>query len=123
MRVAFHTLGCKVNQYETEALREKFSRAGHMIVHEDEAADVYVINTCTVTSLADRKSRQFIRRSRKRNPEAVIAVTGCYAQMKPEEVASIEGVEIVAGTDEKSSLLPMIEEYMRNHRGAVAVRP
>ena len=105
MKVAFHTLGCKVNQYETEAIRQQFIRAGHEIVGEDDFADVYIINTCTVTNLADRKSRQFIRKSKKVNPNGVIGVTGCYAQMRPDEVAEIDGVEIVVGTDEKNNLL------------------
>ena len=86
MRVAFHTLGCKVNQYETEALREQFSAAGYQLAAEDERADVYVINTCTVTNLADRKSRQFIRQARRRNPDAVIAVAA--AQIGYKEKAS-----------------------------------
>ncbi|MDD5922719.1 MAG: tRNA (N(6)-L-threonylcarbamoyladenosine(37)-C(2))-methylthiotransferase MtaB [Eubacteriales bacterium] len=111
-RAAFHTLGCKVNQYETEALIEQFRRAGFEIVGEDQTADAYIINTCTVTNLADRKSRQFIRRARKKNSEAVIAVTGCYAQVKPEEISSIEGVEIVCGTDEKKELLHLVEERL-----------
>jgi len=122
MRVAFHTLGCKVNQYETESMKEQFQGAGHEIVGEEDFADVYVVNTCTVTNLADRKSRQFIRRARKINPEAVVAVTGCYAQIKPEEVAAIEGVEIVTGTDEKHRLLELVEEYFNEHHKTVLVK-
>lgn len=114
MKVGFHTLGCKVNQYETEALKEQFKEAGHQIVDEDDFADVYVVNTCTVTHLADRKSRQYIRKMKRKNPDAVIAVTGCYAQVNPEEVAAIEGVNIVAGTDEKQNLLTYIEECRKN---------
>lgn len=102
MKAAFHTLGCKVNQYETEAIKEQFRALGWEIGGEEEVCDAYVINTCTVTNLADRKSRQFIRRARRLNPDALVAVTGCYAQIKPEEVAAIEGVEIVTGTDRKS---------------------
>ena len=112
MKVAFHTLGCKVNQYETEAMKEQFSAAGYFIVGEEDFADVYVINTCTVTSLADRKSRQYIRRMNRVNPHAVVAVTGCYAQVNPKQVSAIEGVHIVAGTNEKQNLLTYIEEYM-----------
>ena len=85
MKIAFHTLGCKVNQYETEAMKEQFRTAGHEIVGEEDFADVYIINTCTVTNLADRKSRQYIRRMKKQAPEAIVAVTGCYAQVSPEE--------------------------------------
>ncbi len=112
MKVAFHTLGCKVNQYETEALKEKFSQKGYSVVDEKEFADIYVINTCTVTSLADRKSRQYIRKMKKVNPASVMAVTGCYAQISPDEVASIEGVNLVAGTNEKGRLVEYIEEYL-----------
>ena len=113
MKAAFYTLGCKVNQYETESMREQFRRAGFDVVSEDEAADVYVVNTCTVTNMADRKSRQFIRKAHKLNPDAVIAVTGCYAQMDKEAVASIEGVDIVTGTDEKSEILKLVEDMLR----------
>ncbi len=111
MRVAFHTLGCKVNQYETEAMKEQFSSAGYDIVNEEDFADVYVINTCTVTNLADRKSRQYIRKMKRVNPEATVAVTGCYAQVNPDEVSRIEGVNVVAGTNEKQNLIRYIEEY------------
>jgi threonylcarbamoyladenosine tRNA methylthiotransferase MtaB len=113
MDIAFHTLGCRVNQYESEALQEKFKASGHQIVPETEVADVYVINTCTVTGLADRKSRQFIRRLRKLNPNSILAVIGCYAQMQPEEIAALEGVNIVAGTNEKAGLVEIVEGYAR----------
>lgn len=122
MKVAFHTLGCKVNQYETEAIRQQFIRAGHEIVGEDDFADVYIINTCTVTNLADRKSRQFIRKSKKVNPNGVIGVIGCYAQMRPDEIAEIDGVEIVVGTDEKNNLLKKVEEYFDTHNRAFIVK-
>jgi threonylcarbamoyladenosine tRNA methylthiotransferase MtaB len=114
MNIAFHTLGCKVNQYESEALQEKFKANGHLIVPETEPADVYVINTCTVTGLADRKSRQFIRRLRKLNPDCILAVIGCYAQMQPDEIAALEGVNIIAGTNEKAGLVEMVEGYARS---------
>ncbi|MBR5516922.1 MAG: tRNA (N(6)-L-threonylcarbamoyladenosine(37)-C(2))-methylthiotransferase MtaB [Firmicutes bacterium] len=112
MKVAFHTLGCKVNQYETEAMRQQFVKAGFESVDENDFADVYVINTCTVTNLADRKSRQYIRRMKKGNPEAVIAVTGCYAQIKPEELAELPEVDIVAGTGEKNNIIEYVHEFM-----------
>ncbi|MGI6204733.1 MAG: tRNA (N(6)-L-threonylcarbamoyladenosine(37)-C(2))-methylthiotransferase MtaB [Anaerovoracaceae bacterium] len=111
MKVAFKTLGCKVNQYETEALKEKFRAAGHVVVNENDPADIYVINTCTVTSLADRKSRQFIRRAKRINAESIVAVTGCYAQVSPDEIAEIDGVDIVAGTNEKMDLPQIIASY------------
>ena len=116
MKIAFHTLGCKVNQYETEGLKENFKKAGHEVVPDTEFADAYVINTCTVTNLADRKSRQFIRRARAINPDAAIAVTGCYVQVSPEEVAAIEGVDIIAGTNEKSAMVSLVEEYIKDGR-------
>ena len=118
IRIAFHTLGCKVNQYETEALKEKFVQKGYEIVSDEERADIYVINTCTVTNLADRKSRQFIRKARRLNEDAVIAVTGCYAETDPDEVSSIEGVSIVCGTGEKAELPNYIERYM-SEKGVV----
>lgn len=113
MKIAFHTLGCKVNQYETEAMAARFKERGHVIVGEDEFADVYVVNTCTVTAMADRKSRQFIRRMKKKNPDSIIAVTGCYVQIDPDSVASIEGVDIITGINEKSSLPDYVEEYAK----------
>ena len=112
MKAAFHTLGCKVNQYETEAMKEQFKAAGFEITGEEDFADVYVINTCTVTNLADRKSRQYIRRMKKKNPEAVVAVTGCYAQVKPEEVSALEEVNIVAGTGEKNNIVRYVQEFL-----------
>lgn len=105
MKVAFHTLGCKVNQYETEAMKEQFIMAGFDIVSEEEKADVYVINTCTVTNIADRKSRQYIRKMKTLSPEAVIAVLGCYSQVKPEELAGMREVDIVMGNGEKNTLI------------------
>lgn len=114
MKIAFHTLGCKVNQYETEALAERFAEKGHEIVGETDFADVYIINTCSVTSLADRKSRQYIRRMKKINPDSIVAVTGCYSQVAPEEVAAVEGVNIVTGTNEKSRLAEYIDLYAGN---------
>lgn len=106
---AFYTLGCKVNQYETEAVSELFSDAGYSVVPFSEKADCYVINTCSVTSMSDRKSRQIIRRAKKNNPDAVIAVMGCYSQTAPEEVLRIDGVNLVLGTKEKGSVLRLIK--------------
>ena len=116
MRIAFHTLGCKVNQYETEAMKEQFKAAGCTIVGEEEAADVYIINTCTVTNLADRKSRQYIRRMKKKCPDAVVAVTGCYAQVKPDEVAALDEVDIVAGTGEKNNIFSYVQQFMEERK-------
>lgn len=108
--VAFYTLGCKVNQYETEAMTELFQKSGYQIVEFDSPADIYVINTCTVTNMSDRKSRQIIRRARKNNPDALIAVSGCYAQTAPEQVSSIEGVNLVIGTKDRADIVRLVEE-------------
>ena len=110
MKIAFHTLGCKVNQYESEAMAQMFRRAGYEIVGERDFADVYVVNTCTVTSIADKKSRQYIRRMKKVNPDSIVAVTGCYSQISTDEVAKIDDVDIINGTNEKSTLI----EYINN---------
>ena len=122
MRSAFHTLGCKVNQYETEAMKEQFSAAGYEIVGEEDIADVYIINTCTVTNLADRKSRQYIRRMKKQSPDAIVAVTGCYAQVSPEELTAMEEVDIVAGTGEKNNLLAYVEEFRQKREAQLHIK-
>ncbi|MBQ6685080.1 MAG: tRNA (N(6)-L-threonylcarbamoyladenosine(37)-C(2))-methylthiotransferase MtaB, partial [Firmicutes bacterium] len=117
MKIAFYTLGCKVNQYETQGLKENFKSLGYDIADSaEEEADVYVVNTCTVTGLSDRKSRQYIRRMKKKNPDAITAVIGCYAQISPDEVAAVEGVDIVAGTNEKSRLPELIELWKKEHQ-------
>ncbi len=105
---AFYTLGCKVNQYETEAVEELFEKNGYTSVPFSEKADCYIINTCSVTSMSDRKSRQMIRRARKTNPDALIAVMGCYSQTAPDEVLAIDGVNLVLGTKDKSSAVRLM---------------
>ena len=97
MKVAFETLGCRVNQYETEAMTEKFINEGFEITRFEKSADIYVINTCTVTNMGDKKSRQMIGRARRLNPLAVIAVVGCYSQVDPENVSNIKGVRKHSG--------------------------
>lgn len=104
MKIAFHTLGCKVNQYETEAMKEEFSSRGVQIVREDDAADAYIINTCTVTSVADSKSRKYIRRMKKLSPQSLMVVTGCYAQTASEELEAMEDVDLVIGNNLKSTI-------------------
>lgn len=111
-KAAFYTLGCKVNQYETEAMIESFENAGYQIVKYDEYADVYIINTCTVTNMSDRKSRQIIRRALELNPDAFVAVVGCYSQIAPEEVLNIPGVSLVVGTNERNRIVELIEYAM-----------
>lgn len=120
--VAFYTLGCKVNQYETAALASLFARRGYKVSEDFEGpADVYVINTCTVTRTADQKSRQAIRRAIRRNPDAVVVVTGCYAQVNPEAVAAIPGVDVVVGTFGRERLVDLVEEAMATGQQVVAV--
>lgn len=122
MKVAFHTLGCKVNQYESEAMAGNFKAEGYEVVGEKDFADVYIINTCTVTAVADKKSRQYIRRMKKVNPDSIIAVTGCYAQIQPEEVAAVEGVDIVTGTNEKHCLTDYVAEFMKNKQKQLHIK-
>ena len=116
MKVSFYTLGCKVNQYETQAVAEAFRRSGYEIAAEEDTADVYVVNTCTVTRLADRKSRQYIRRMKKANPDAVVVIMGCYPQTNPEEVAQIEEADIILGTTEKTKAPEYAAEFLRNRQ-------
>lgn len=119
--VAFYTLGCKVNAYETEAIWHMFEKAGYTRVDFESDADVYVINTCTVTHTGDKKSRQIIRRAIRQNPDAVVAVTGCYAQTSPAEILNIPGVDIVVGTQGRDRLLAYVEEVKRTREPINAV--
>ena len=112
-KVAFYTLGCKVNQYETQAMTELFQKAGYEVVSFESFADIYVVNTCTVTNLGDRKSRQMIRRAKKQNPNAFLAVTGCYAQVSPEEVAKVDGIDLILGTDKRREIVTLCENEIR----------
>ena len=111
--VAFHTLGCKVNHYETEAIWQLFKAENYERVDYESKADVYVINTCTVTNTGDKKSRQVIRRAIRKNPDAVICVTGCYAQTSPAEIMAIPGVDIVVGTQDRTKMIPYIEQFKK----------
>ncbi len=114
-KVAFYTLGCKVNQYETDAMLEMFKKDGYEQVDSEDFADVYVINTCTVTHMSDRKSRQYIRRMKKKNPESIIAVVGCYSQVSPEEILEIEEVNLVMGTNERRQIVDEIKKLQSNN--------
>ena len=107
------TLGCKVNQFETETMEGLFKKQGYEIVPFTEAADFYVINTCSVTSLGEKKSRQLIRRAKRQNEQAIIAVTGCYSQVAPEEIKAIDGVRVVLGTKERAHIVDYVEQAAR----------
>ncbi len=119
MRVAFCTLGCKVNQYDTDAMREMFVNAGHTIAEFDDVADVYIINTCTVTSTGDKKSRQMASRAHSLCPDAKIILTGCYAQTAPEEALSLPGVSLVLGTGERGRIVSLAEELISGNDSKV----
>lgn len=108
--VAFVTLGCKLNFSETSAIARQFLSNGYQSVPQSRPADIYVINTCSVTEHADKKCRQTIRKLHKQNPDAIIAVTGCYAQLKPQEILEIEGVDIVVGADRKGDVFQLVSE-------------
>ncbi len=120
MKVAFYTLGCKVNQYETQALEQLFSARGHTVVPFDEMADVYIINTCTVTAVSDKKSRQVIRRVRKTAPDAVVAVCGCYPQTHPADMDAL-GVDLVSGTGDRLGFVELTEQTVRERRPITAL--
>ena len=111
------TLGCKVNQFETETMEGLFRARGYDVVAFEDMADVYVINTCSVTHLSDRKSRQMIRRAARTNPRACIAVTGCYAQVAPEEIRALEGVRVVIGTKERARIVDYVEASLHETTG------
>ena len=114
--VAFLSLGCKVNAYETESIKEMFKNAGYEIRQFNEAADIYIVNTCTVTNIADRKSRQMLHRAKKLNPEAVVVAVGCYVQAPQSKLEDDDLVDILVGTRGKSSVLDLVEEYIRSNK-------
>ena len=120
MRIAFYTLGCKVNQYETQALEQLFTQRGHTLVPFDGDADAYVINTCTVTAVSDKKSRQTVRQARKRAPEAIVAVCGCYPQTHPQDMEGLS-VDLVAGTGDRLHFVELLEQTWRDRRPVTAL--
>lgn len=115
-KAALHNLGCKVNAYETEAMQELLEKAGYEIVPFKEGADVYIINTCTVTNMADRKSRQMLHRARKMNPDAIVVAAGCYVQTKNEEDVLDDSIDIVIGNNRKQDIVTILEEYEAKKR-------
>ena len=122
-KVAFHTLGCKLNFSETSTIGEQFLKRGYNIVDYNESADVYVINTCTVTENSDRECRQIVRRALRNNPDAYVIVTGCYAQLRPDEIAKIDGVDAVLGSKEKFNLFSYIDDFEKTNLSCVHVSP
>jgi len=116
LKVAFATLGCRMNQFETSALEEKFSQKGYEIADFDKKADVYIVNTCTVTNDADRTSRKTLRKAKRQNPDAIVVATGCYAQVSPEKLAQIEEIDLVIGNSHKTAVYEIVENYINERR-------
>ncbi len=116
--VALHNLGCKVNAYEMDVMQQMLQEKGYKIVAFDEAADIYIINTCTVTNIADRKSRQMLHRARKCNPDAVVVAVGCYVQTGEEAVRQDEAIDLAIGNNRKKDLVPILEEYLDRRKKA-----
>ena len=110
-KAALHNLGCKVNAYETEAMQQLLEQAGYEIVPFGEKADVYLINTCTVTNIADRKSRQMLHKARKMNPDAIVVAAGCYAQTDTAKLKEDVSVDIILGNNQKHQIADILEEY------------
>ena len=111
-RVALHNLGCKVNAYETEAMQQMLEAAGYEIVPFAPGADVYVINTCTVTNIADRKSRQMLHKAKKMNPDAIVVATGCYVQTGKEKAQADPSIDLIIGNNRKKELVSILEQFM-----------
>ena len=115
LKIALYTLGCKVNQYETQAMERELRRRGHMLTDFEDLADAYIINTCTVTAVSDKKSRNAVRRAKKRNPAAVVAVAGCYAQVAPEQLRAL-GIDVLGGSGGRMAFLDAVEEEFSRRR-------
>ena len=113
--VALHNLGCKVNAYELEVIGQKLQESGYMIVPFDDKADIYIVNTCTVTNIADRKSRQMLHRAKKRNPDAVVVAVGCYVQTGKEEALLDGSIDLAVGNNRKKDLLPILEAFLEEN--------
>ena len=114
-KVAFITLGCKVNQYETNAMAQKFIEKGYTVVEEKEKADIYIINTCTVTNMSDRKSRQMLRKVKETNPNAIVVAVGCYVQVAKKELEQIPEIDIILGNNEKADIVTYVENYIKDN--------
>lgn len=120
-KVAFITLGCKVNQYETNAMTQKFIESGYKVVEYHEKADIYIINTCTVTNMSDRKSRQMLRRVKELNREAIVVACGCYVQVAKKELEKIEEIDLILGNNEKSNVVKYVKEYIEKKQKQVEI--
>ena len=120
-KVALHNLGCKVNSYELDVIGQKLQEKGYTIVPFEEQADVYVINTCTVTNIADRKSRQMLHQAKKRNPEAIVVAVGCYVQTGKEQVLEDAGIDLAIGNNRKKDLVEILESYLADRQGACSM--
>lgn len=115
IKVKFITLGCKVNQYETNAMAQKFIEKGYKLVENNEKSDIYIINTCTVTNMSDRKSRQMLRKVKEQNKNAIVVAVGCYAQVAKDELEKISEIDIVLGNNEKAEIIKYVEEFIKNN--------
>ena len=113
--VAIYTLGCKTNQYESNAIMQEFLKAGYKAVNFDEKADIYIVNTCTVTNMSDRKSRQILRRAKQKNKDSILIATGCYAQINKNLLEEIKDIDIILGNNEKKDIIKYIENF-KNER-------
>ena len=123
MRVAFYTLGCKVNQYETELMRESLINNGYEICSANDVPDIFIINSCTVTAESDRKTRQCVRRQRKKYPNAVIVLTGCMPQAFPDKADELECADIILGNGTNHELCMCLEEHLKTGRRIINVKP
>ena len=115
-KVAFYTLGCKVNQYETNAMIQQFQEHGYELVEFEEKADIYIINTCTVTNMSDKKSREILRRAKKQNPVSTLVAVGCYAQVGKEKLEQIPEIDLILGTNEKNNIVAYVEKYRKEKK-------
>ncbi|MEG1686551.1 MAG: tRNA (N(6)-L-threonylcarbamoyladenosine(37)-C(2))-methylthiotransferase MtaB [Angelakisella sp.] len=123
IRVCFYTLGCKVNQYETQALAQRFTAEGFLVCPQDEPAEVYIVNSCTVTAEGDRKVRQLLRRLRREHPDGVVALTGCYPQAFPTQVAALTGVDVITGSRDRGGLLRAVAHHLATGERVVSIVP
>ena len=123
MRVCFYTLGCKVNLNETGALEQMFRSNGFTVAQEGEPADVFIVNSCTVTNFGDQKSRKWLRRKKRENPGAVTVLTGCYPQAFPEEAAQFTEADLVCGNGDRKAILDNVQKLLDGHERIVAITP